>query len=343
MKNNKEINWNILAKHFAGETDKQGQEEISEWMHESSSNSALYNEINTYWDHINSIKEMNQFDVNNGWEKLHNRINASSGSTAMVKGEKRRSLSSFLSMPLLKVAASVALLVLMGTAIYFAVSMTQKNSMLTVASSGSDDQTKVTLPDGTQVFLNTETKISYSKSFNTGNREVRLKGEAFFNVTPDPEKPFIIYTGKAGIKVLGTSFNVQSLKTSGKVEVFVESGKVQLFEVENISNTITIEPGFVGLFENTAIEKQKNTDENYLAWKTRRLVFNNTDLAKVAKGIQDVFKVKVVFENEAMSRCKIQSNFENESLENVIEAICTIHNWRWEIKSDKVILSGPGC
>ncbi|MBN2763194.1 MAG: FecR domain-containing protein, partial [Bacteroidales bacterium] len=288
-------------------------------------------------------KEMNQFDVNKGWEKLHNRIITSSEGSAVLKKERKTGLDIGFGMPLLKVAAAIALVVALGVASYFLISGLNNDSVLTVVSSVTDDQTRVILPDGSLVFLNADTKISYSKNFNTDGRVVRLTGEAYFDVSPDPERPFTIYSGKAGIKVLGTSFNVQALKSSGKVEVFVESGKVQLFEAENVSNTITIEPGFIGSIEDASVEKQMNTDENYLAWKTRKLFFNNTDLARVAEGIKDVFKVNLVFKDPDMTNCKIRSNFENETLENVIETICTIHNWEWEKRGNKIILSGQGC
>ena len=343
MKNKETINWNILARHLAGETDERGQEYILEWLQESESNSVLYKEINEYWNHVNSMKEMNQFDVNNGWERLHKKIIASSGIAGTVKQRKWNKWDSIFSKPLLRIAAAITLLIMLGAGSYWMVTLWQKNSMITLATSVTDDQTGVTLPDGTLVFLNADTKIRYSKNLNARDRKVKLTGEAYFDVARNPEKPFLIYSGKAGIKVLGTSFNVQALQSSGRVEVFVESGSVQLFEAENIGNTITIEPGYIGSMENETVEKQKNTDENYMAWKTKRLTFNNTDLAKVAKGIQDVFRVKVLFENPAMSQCKIKGNFIDEPLENVLEAICTIYNWNWERKGDKVILSGPGC
>ena len=343
MKDNDTINWNTLAKKLAGETDEREQKEITAWLQESASNADLYNEIKGYWNHINSIKEMNQFDVNNGWEKLHNRIVASSGSTDPVKKIINPGRSLRISMPWLRVAATIALVMMIGAGSYLVVSGLQKKSMVTVASSASDDQTRLTLPDGTLVFLNAGTRISYSKKFNSGEREVWLTGEAFFDVTHNPENPFIVYSGKAGIKVLGTTFNVQALRSSRKVEVFVESGRVQLFEAENISNTITIEPGFIGSMHDAAVEKQKNTDENYLAWKTKKLTFNNTDMAKVAKGIQDVFKVKVIFENPEMSRCPIESKFDNASLEEVLKSICLPYNWEWQRNGDKVKLTGAGC
>ncbi|MBN1415129.1 MAG: FecR domain-containing protein [Bacteroidales bacterium] len=343
MKNYDINNWDVLVKYLAGEADEQEQKKVLEWVQASPSNSAAYNELKTYWDYINNIKTMNQFDIDDGWKKLHNRIIASSGSSPTVKELKPKNTILIFGRPLLKIAATVGLLVMLGTGIYWTISTLQKNERLTVASSGADDQTRITLPDGSVILLNADTKISYTKNFNTLNREVMLTGEAYFDVTHDPQKPFMVYTGEAVIKVLGTSFNVQSLKSSGKVEVFVESGSVQLSEADNINNTITIEPGFIGSIENESLEMQKNTDQNYLAWKTRKLVFDNIELEKVAADIQDVFKVKVVFENQDMTRCKIRSNFEDEPLENVLEAICTIHNWKWERKGDKIILSGPGC
>ena len=166
MKDNDTINWNTLAKKLAGETDEREQKEITAWLQESASNADLYNEIKGYWNHINSIKEMNQFDVNNGWEKLHNRIVASSGSTDPVKKIINPGRSLRISMPWLRVAATIALVMMIGAGSYLVVSGLQKKSMVTVASSASDDQTRLTLPDGTLVFLNAGTRISYSKKFN---------------------------------------------------------------------------------------------------------------------------------------------------------------------------------
>lgn len=343
MYKDEKINWDLMAKHLAGETDAAEREEFSVWLQRSAIHTEMVNEIHTTWDRINSMKEMNQFNVNNGWEKLHSRIAATVGEQPEKRKEKSRNRASFFRMPLLRAAAVIAFLIMLGAGTFGIITLIQKDSRMTVVSSGTNDQTQITLPDGTRVLLNAGTKLTYAKNFNIRNREVRLTGEAYFDVRHNADKPFVIYTGKAGIKVLGTSFNVQAFKSSGKVEVFVESGSVQLFETENTGNTVTIDPGFIGSMENSIVEKQKNTDENYMAWKTRRLIFNNTELEKVASGIQDVFKVKIIFEDPAMARCKIGSNFENESLENVLEAICTIHNWKWERKGDRVILSGSGC
>jgi transmembrane sensor len=344
MKTSNTIRYDLLARHLAGETNEQEQLEVFTWLKKDIANSSLYQEISSDWEKVKIMKEMNQFNVDSGWDKLKDRIAAAPGGSAKMKQEKRRANLFLSGSPFLRIAAAIALLVMAGLSSYWGVSAIKQTSARTIATSGTDHQTRVVLPDGSTVFLNSNTKITYSKHFNKGLREVRLMGEAYFDVKHNTGQPFIIYTGKAGIKVLGTSFNVQAYKSSGQIEVYVESGKVELFETENTRNSITIEPGFIGSMNNIEVNKQRNTNSNYLAWKTKKLYFNNTDLATVAKGIQDVFKVQLIFDNPGMTTCKYTGKFENnETLDIVLETICTVYNTKWERKDDTVILSGPGC
>jgi transmembrane sensor len=192
MKKDEKIKWELLAKHLAGETDAAGQEELSEWLRQSAIHNDIFNEINRYWDHINSMKEMNQFDVNNGWEKLHNRIVAASENPVAKMNEKPQYRGIFYRMPLLKVAAAIALLVMLGAGIYGITTLVQNDSRMTTVSSGTNDQTQITLPDDSRIFLNAGTKLTYAKNFNMHSREVRLTGEAYFDITHNADKPFII-------------------------------------------------------------------------------------------------------------------------------------------------------
>ena len=85
MKKNENINWDLLAKQLAGETNEAGQEEFSEWLRKSADHQDMYNKIRTTWDQINSMKEMNQFNVDNGWDKLQNRINDASENNCRIR------------------------------------------------------------------------------------------------------------------------------------------------------------------------------------------------------------------------------------------------------------------
>ena len=109
----------------------------------------------------------------------------------------------------------------------------------------------VTLPDGSTVYMNAGARLSYSKQFGRKNREVQLTGEAFFDVTPDKKRPFSISAGNAVIRVLGTSFNVNSSNKENQVEVYVSTGIVELSESGNQNNRVLIHPGNIGLIENS--------------------------------------------------------------------------------------------
>ncbi len=338
MKNRENIHWDFLAKHLAGETNPDEQMEMKNWMQQSASNENLYKEISNYWQQINNVKEMNQFNTDKGWEKLYNRI-----MTTPLSVEKKKRQFFLLNRSLMKTAAVITLLIALSIGSYFLFSEFPGRHVITFSTANENNQNRVLLPDGSVVFMNKGTKISYSKNFNIAVREVKLTGEAYFEVRHDTEKPFIVHTGRADVKVIGTSFNVQALKSSEKVEVFVESGKVELLNAENQDKAIVIEPGYIGYVTANEIAKHKNNDINYLAWKTKSLFFNNANMKIVAKGIQDIFNVKVEFEKPDMLNCRIEGHFENEPLENIMETICTIHNWKWEKKGNKILLSGQGC
>ena len=104
---------------------------------------------------------------------------------------------------------------------------------------------QVTLPDGSNIYLNRNTILSYQKNFGRDDRNVTLSGEAFFDIAPDTEKPFIVDAGKASVKVVGTSFNVITNNHDSAVEVFVKTGKVML-SGDTGNRNLEIEPGIYG-------------------------------------------------------------------------------------------------
>ncbi|MBK7131283.1 MAG: FecR domain-containing protein [Bacteroidales bacterium] len=103
----------------------------------------------------------------------------------------------------------------------------------------------ISLPDGSKISLNRNSQLTYRENFGKKNRNVKLTGEAFFEIAPDASKPFIIDAGKADVRVVGTSFNVITNNTESEVEVYVKTGKVILSDKSG-SQSIALEPGFVG-------------------------------------------------------------------------------------------------
>ena len=150
-------------------------------------------------------------------------------------------------------------------------------------------------------------------------RKVRLTGEAYFDVKRDTRHPFVIIAENAQVKVLGTSFNVMAHKKSKEIEVYVEKGSVQLSQRNNLQNKVVIEPGYIGMLnKNDRVRKIKNEDVNYMAWKTHRLVFKETQLSEVVRTLNRMYDVKISVAGKDVADLKYFSSFSAGGLENSI-------------------------
>ncbi|MDR0431375.1 MAG: FecR domain-containing protein [Tannerellaceae bacterium] len=194
------------------------------------------------------------------------------------------------------------------------------------------------LNDGTRVILNSETKLVIPSDYNRENRSVEMIGEGFFDVTPDAGKPFIIRSGEARVKVLGTSFNVKAYTEDQTIGVTVSSGKVQV----NIPETdlqLQVMP-----MEHLTIHKASGTlskialTENiYKKWIDGSLYFEKEPLSEVIKTINRKYDRNVVL------RCKncnpiISGTHDNKSIEAVVETICFTTGLKYKEEGKQIII-----
>jgi ferric-dicitrate binding protein FerR (iron transport regulator) len=158
-------------------------------------------------------------------------------------------------------------------------------------------------------------------------REVFIDGEAFFDVKPNPDKPFIIHAGNAQVKVLGTSFNVCAYPNTETVEVVVKTGKVQVNNVNpesgNEYKEVILVPGEKGTLYNSTnvLEKALNPDPNYIAWKTRDLVFNEVPLKEVFKDLEKVYHVEIQVSDPKLNDLLLEAQFDHKPVDFVLNVI----------------------
>ena len=187
------------------------------------------------------------------------------------------------------------------------------------------------LPDGTLVSLNSNTKVEYPQQFGNKTREVTIEGEAFFEVKPDKDKPFIIHAGKAQIKVLGTSFSVSAYPETKSVEVIVQTGKVeikhQVSPKASQTDELILIPGDKGTlaYSSNTLLKTANQDPNFLAWKTHVLIFKATSLSEVIENIEKVYKVNIRVADPTLNKRLLTVQFNNYSLDFVLKIIETTY------------------
>jgi ferric-dicitrate binding protein FerR (iron transport regulator) len=198
---------------------------------------------------------------------------------------------------------------------------------ITLTSDSDQKNIEVLLSDGSTVFLNRNSSLTYPKNFRSGTRKVSLKGEAFFDIARDEEHPFIIDAGKAKIRVLGTSFNVITDNAENEVEVYVASGKVMVTSVDG-SGSLTLEPEYVGKVSGSNAKQERNSNVNYLAWHTGMLSYDGERLGVVFKDLKRAYNIEIKVADPEINDFRLTSPFEQQPQDTIVKLICTTFNLR---------------
>jgi transmembrane sensor len=196
----------------------------------------------------------------------------------------------------------------------------------------------LTLPDQSIVLVRKGSSLTYPKSFNDKERRVQLTGEAFFNVQHNEAQPFLVTTDHAKVKVLGTSFLINSNATTD--EIIVVTGKVNVTDKKSNQNQVTITKGQRAVLSNERFYQEQVTDRNYMAWETGQLVFNNTAFPKVLEDISHFYKTRVELAPDLQSSAasiQITVQFKDQPLEQVLEEMRLITGLSLKKEEDKVV------
>lgn len=200
--------------------------------------------------------------------------------------------------------------------------------------------TSLTLPDGTIVYLNSESSLSYPSHFNGDFRRVTLSGEAYFEVAKDPEKKFILSTThQSQIEVLGTCFNVEAYEQNTEVITTLIEGKVDfMFEKDAGVKHVFLSPREKLVYdsETDKVHLYKTSGKSELAWKDGEVVLDNTPLEEALWMLEKRYSVKFVIKNEKLKNSSFTGTFTNQRLEKILEYFKVSSKIRWQhINDDK--------
>ncbi|SHF23507.1 FecR family protein [Pedobacter caeni] len=285
-------------------------------------------------------------DLDQNLDKIWKEIKREESIVAPVEEAKIRPLS------FLKWAAAVLLMGILAAVFFLA----QKPDPLDrLALSGMQNIyvpfgkiRELQLPDGTRVKLNAGSSFSYPKVFSTKNRLVTLKGEGFFEVARDANRPFLVHTDKVMIKVLGTAFNVKAYSTDKKIEATLLSGKIQVGLNDKPEKNIVMKPnekltlinkGAATEYELEELPDLHKDEVAEIAWLSNKLVFTNERFDEVSTQIERRFDVKIVFENEALKKERISGVFKDESLEQALSFIKMTTSFKYRRDGGVIFLS----
>ncbi|SHF33809.1 FecR family protein [Pedobacter caeni] len=245
------------------------------------------------------------------------------------------------------VAAAAAVLVL-GFILYTYTPFFGKPKVplqLTTLSVPADQQRQLTLADGSTIWVNAGSKVGYPKQFDGKTREVYLSGEAYFDIKQDPDKPFIIHTGKLKTTVLGTAFNIKEDPQSHRVTVTVTQGKVS---VANGTEVLGIIKPNQQISFNTAENKFALTNVDAMKaieWQKTGLRFEDISFADAAIKLEQRFKLNISFENKKLQNCRFTGTALNgENLDQILKVICSFNKASYVKQPDgSILIKGEGC
>jgi len=289
---------------------------VKQWLADDA-NHAYYNQLKKIWDDSRQLALASTVDESRAWQKFHQRIHPA---------PVRRT-----SFGWMRIAATVIIVLGIGILGYWIFS-DRTNEMTVVAQ-----QMVVidTLPDNSVVTVNKGSSISYLSKFKGETRQVSLKGEAFFNVTPNKKKPFIISVNDVQITVVGTSFNVKTV--NGNTDVVVETGIVK---VTRAGKTVELKANeeVVVNAKDSALTKEKVSDQLYKYYRTKEFICDDTPLWKLVEVINEAYNSHVVIGDPALKDMGITTTFNNESLEQVLNVISLTLNIKIIKEGDTIIL-----
>ncbi|MBN2611569.1 MAG: FecR family protein [Bacteroidales bacterium] len=350
---------------FEGRISVEGLTELKKELQNNCNSRKLYDEYLDIWQSTAKARKTNDYDPDTVWQQFK---------FSIKKPARKNVYPLFISMKnLYYYAAAAILLFLAGSLSYYLLSNRVKNdNYLTtneyIVPYGSRSQ--LILPDGSKIWLNSGSKLSYNNRFGHSNRDINLEGEAYFDVAKNANLPFVINASDLNIKVLGTAFNVKAYPDEDYVETTVERGMVQVSEeketlekrqniilsanqkmvylvdkkspAENKLNSQTMtkntEPA-----KNTglkpAIDIDKVYTKIYTSWKDNRWIIEGEELQSLVIKLERRYNVLIIINDEALKKYRFSGILENETLEQVMEAIKLTAPINYKIEQKQVVLS----
>jgi len=322
-KNIEQVNWDLLARFLSDEVSESEKAEVESWAAQSAENLNQLKSSRNIMQKSRLYYHSRKFNPAAAWEKIQPEMDKPNWVIGMEKPVQKH----FLSRRFLRIAASLLLAVMLGSVGFYLGFRQHKTAVFTEVISNEQQVLQgITLPDGTVVTLNSNSKLNYPKQFSGKFRKVSLEGEGFFEVKHNASKPFVITAGNAQIKVLGTSFNVSARPGDKTVEVTVETGKVQVHcqkLAQQHGSDLILVPGEKGVLitARNQLIKSVNTDRNVTAWKTHDLIFKQTPLREVLENLEKVYHTEIQLSDPALNELVLTAHFDNQTIDFILEVI----------------------
>ncbi len=331
MKETKEYIDELIANYMADRLTGNMLTDLKEWIDASPDNKKYFVEQQEIWFSAMHCEQVNKYNTNRAFAIFKKRIN-----------KEKRSNSRKVIYRWRYVAAVVVLLIIGGLS-YWQGSMSIKNrfeNIVIEAPLGS--RTKLFLPDGTLVWLNAGTRITYSQGFGVENREVVLEGEGYFEVTKNKEVPFFVKTKELGLKVLGTKFNFRDYPEDIEVVVSLLEGEVELDNFLSPNKKCSLKSDERALLNKQTgkMEVESVIASNSSEWTAGYLFFDEELLPDIVKELERSYNVKIQLADTTLNNFRFYGNFtrKEQTIEEVMEVLSSTGKIEYTKEGREIII-----
>lgn len=268
----------LLKKYLKGEASTSENELIGKWLKENP----------------NRVKELSNM------RRLHETMLWKQPTHTSYNSLSKSNSQSIYRHPLLKIAAIIIVILTFGNIILLNGQWEKSENQMQTLYVPAGQRANITLSDGTKVWVNALSTLIFPSEFNDDNREVKLIGEGYFDVTPDTHHPFIVHTQKYNIKVLGTKFNVSSYPQTNYFETSLIEGSVEILDSTNNAQAL-LQPGTkVTAYNNGKLEKSRIDNYDYYLWKDGLICFDEITIEELFNKLEIYYDIQIIVQKKSI-------------------------------------------
>lgn len=343
------MNPELLKKYFNNQCTDQELESVVNWMNEAGRTSEGKSILYGLWEEMDDDSDIPGVGFEVLLDRIHHHINIGQTTDKLeVAGQNLEKYGKRIHLlnVLTKIAA-VLLLPVIGitfaiSAKYYSVKSGQAsvNMAYNEVFSSVDAITKITLPDGSNVWLNHSSSLKYPATFQGKSRKVELKGEGYFEVSHNAKIPFIVSTGDLEVVATGTTFNILAYPDEDRIETSLINGIVSLERSGSdgkLTDLLKMKPSELSIYKKSTnqIITRTISDDRYFSWKEGKLIFNKEPMGEVVKKLRRWFNVDLQINDPRLLELNFTGTFQNETLPQVMELLALISPVNYSISGRK--------
>jgi ferric-dicitrate binding protein FerR (iron transport regulator) len=311
----------LLISYLNGELDPEDAETFRRSLEGDPAGQEYLDQMERIWQSSAAMKDFQGIDPAGDWQALREEIGFKLPAAKPSPLRQTRSLTR----RVLRVAALILLALTTGFMIYYYTGQGALSKPDWISLAVSDHTAEVTLPDGSHVTLNAGCRLAYPDRFSGRKRMVKLNGEAFFEVARNEDKPFLVQVSDmATVQVLGTSFNLRSDSGQHRVLLNVLTGKVAIFPKGKRKQAVEVGQDERAEYHNGKITQDVALDLNFLSWKTRNLVFENTPLPRVLVQLGRHYHRQFIIPDPGVDTLALTGTYQDQEMAEVLEEIALV-------------------